>query len=833
LAANLAMMGTVSAQENLVHFDIPAENAAKALIDFSKQANVQILYPYDMAAKHDTAALRGDFTRENALRQILDGTGLEVANETATTISLRAVPASGKSATANGEPSTQVIVTGSRIRNAQPTSPLHVITHADIEQSGYSQVGDLVRSLPEDFGGGQNPGVMGASGSSIGNQNLTNASSVNLRGLGTDATLVLLDNHRLSADSFFQGSDISAIPLSAVQRVEVVPDGASAIYGSDAVAGVVNFVMRKDYNGTEVSARAGGASQSGSGEETMSVLSGRAGVGGHILGDVEYSRMSAVSAEERRFAEGAPPDEYLLRPQTRKSLYLDAGKNLSDTVRLSFDGLVSDRQSATLTHRTVASRVTVGNVYTPSYSGATTLDIGSPGNWMFHATAGASGSRNLTWSGASKAKGSFTFRKNGTDYVELTADGILARLPSGDVKVALGAGYRGELYRNNHPGSTSYISASRHVSYAYGEAYVPLVAPSAARAGLHALDLNLSARTEHYSDFGGTTNPKIGLRYVPFSDVTLRASWGTSFKAPSFTQMYQGSVVELWTASDLGYSGPGTAFLVSGGNSGLKPEKSRSWTFGGDFNPMAMRSLTLSATYFNIDYRERVVDPVSNYIVGLSSPIYASFVKAATPARQAALLSGASLYYNFSGTAYDPNTVVAILDDSYQNATSQAVHGIDLSYRQTFLTSIGRLDTFANATWLRLEQQTIPTASVEVLTGTLFNAPDFKARGGLSWQGSRWSLTGTVNFIDAETDTGTTPPGRIASWTTVDGTAIYRFGGQGFGRGLKVVGAASNLFDKTPPHAISPATTFPGLGFDSTNTSILGRFCSLTLVKAW
>lgn len=833
---SLCSGGAALAGERTVTFNIPAETTAQALMDFSHQAGVQILYPYDVAANHQTGGLHGEFTVDAALTRLLAGSGLEVAARSDGSISLRAAgdKSSPQTAAASGDPSTEVIVTGTRIRNSQPTSPSHVITRTDIEQSGYSQVGDLIRSLPENFSGGQNPGVIGASAANIGNQNLTNSSTINLRGLGTDATLVLLNNHRLSADSFFQGADISAIPLSAVQRIEIVPDGASAIYGSDAVAGVANFIMRKDYNGTELRARFGGASQGGAGEQTYSVLSGRAEADGYFLGDLEYSRQGAVRAGERDFAAGAPADEWLLRPQQRKSFFFSSGHEFSDNVNLSFDGLISDRQAQTLSHRTASAAVNIGNVYTPSYSAASTLDVGLGGGWNLHVTGAASGSRNSTWTGKTKAAASFTYRQNAVQYGEVTADGVLLHLPSGDVKTAVGGGYRTELYHNNHPGSSSYVSGSRHVAYAYAEAFVPLVEPSLTRTGLHSLDVSLSARTEHYSDFGSTTNPKIGIRYVPVSGLSLRASWGTSFKAPSFTQMYQASVLDIWQASTLGYKGAGTAFELEGGNPDLKPEKSRSWTFGGDFTPARWRTMKISATYFDIDYTDRVVQPVPNLAVGLSDPTYAAFVEAPTAARLAQISSTADTTQNFSGAAYDPSTVVAILHDNYQNATAQTVKGVDVSYRQTFLIPAGRLDAFAGATWLRLKQQTVPAAPVSTLSGTLFNAPDFKARGGMTWEDGNWSATGIVNFIDGETDTGLTPVGHIASWTTVDATLIYQFGGDGaVSKGLKLIASASNLFDRNPPKAISPATTYPGLAYDSTNASILGRFASLTVVKAW
>src|SRR3546814_7754995 len=103
--------------------------------------------------------------------------------------------------------------------------------------SGQTSLGEVVRSIPQSFGGGQQPGigfnVPGANGVNVGG-----GSSINLRGLGSDATLTLLNGHRLSYSSSRQSVDVSAITLSAVDRLEIVPDGASAIYGSDAVAGI-------------------------------------------------------------------------------------------------------------------------------------------------------------------------------------------------------------------------------------------------------------------------------------------------------------------------------------------------------------------------------------------------------------------------------------------------------------------------------------------------------------------------------------------------------------------------------------------------------------------
>jgi hypothetical protein len=189
---------------------------------------------------------------------------------------------------------------------------------------------------------------------------------------------------------------------------------------------------------------------------------------------------------------------------------------------------------------------------------------------------------------------------------------------------------------------------------------------------------------------------------------------------------------------------------------------------------------------------------------------------------------------NYSGLPYASNNVSAIAYNNYQNATAQTAHGVDLGYRQSFTVKDGTLSTFANATWLRLEQQTIETRPSARLSGTVFNAPDFKARGGVTWQTGGFSASGIVNYLGDETDNGITPNEQIGSWTTVDATLSYNFDDSDAAlRGVKVALSASNLFDRDPPRAASPAIAYGGLAYDSTNTSLVGRFVSLTVTKGW
>src|SRR5690606_30755313 len=114
-------------------------------------------------------------------------------------------------------------------------------------------------SIPQNFNGGQNPGVAGGGNQGVGNENASSSSALNLRGLGPAATLTLLNGHRLAYDTVGQGVDISQIPLNAIDRIEIVPDGSSALYGSDAVGGVANVILRRDYDDLYASARLGGS----------------------------------------------------------------------------------------------------------------------------------------------------------------------------------------------------------------------------------------------------------------------------------------------------------------------------------------------------------------------------------------------------------------------------------------------------------------------------------------------------------------------------------------------------------------------------------------------
>ncbi|MBK8324939.1 MAG: TonB-dependent receptor [Betaproteobacteria bacterium] len=149
----------------------------------------------------------------------------------------------------------KIEVTGSNIKrvDTETVAPVEVITREQIERSGQPTIADALRNLPANSG---------SFGESFTNSFAPGASGISLRGLGQKSTLVLINGRRVAGYGFAQNLqdtfvDLNSIPSSAVERVEILKDGASAVYGSDAIAGVVNVIMRKDYKGIELGARYG------------------------------------------------------------------------------------------------------------------------------------------------------------------------------------------------------------------------------------------------------------------------------------------------------------------------------------------------------------------------------------------------------------------------------------------------------------------------------------------------------------------------------------------------------------------------------------------------
>jgi len=201
-----------------------------------------------------------------------------------------------------------VVVTGSHIRGAAPIGhAVTVISSEMIERSGKLTAADLLRELPSNFAGGVGlrDNVQGGQDASVAGSNMTGGQGVNLRGLGALSTLVLVNGRRVAAaGQYGDFVDISSIPANAIAQMEVLLDGASAIYGSDAVGGVVNFILKRSDEGAHTTAQIGTTTQGGGSQAQLGQTWGtRWDSGGMIVG-YEFNRQNRVLATDRAIYNG-------------------------------------------------------------------------------------------------------------------------------------------------------------------------------------------------------------------------------------------------------------------------------------------------------------------------------------------------------------------------------------------------------------------------------------------------------------------------------------------------------------------------------------------------
>ena len=322
--------------------NIAAGSLEQALGQLSLQTGDQLLFPPELVRGRTAPALAGRYTTEQALRRLLAAAPIDARRTAPRVIVLKprrptaaapqaaAVPPGGTRPFAEGdagaahdaEPASgaaapasapvlldEVRVTGTHIRGGSPAAPVVTLDRAALERSGHATLAGALQALPQNFGGESTEGTAGVIGADRLSSNAGYATGVNLRGLGSDSTLVLVNGRRLAgAGNRGDFSDLASIPAIAVERVEVLLDGASALYGSDAVGGVVNVILRQDVAGGEARLRAGTA-DGGAEEGLAAVALGHRWTTGGLVVAYEAYRRKPLLADARRFT--ASPD---LRP---------------------------------------------------------------------------------------------------------------------------------------------------------------------------------------------------------------------------------------------------------------------------------------------------------------------------------------------------------------------------------------------------------------------------------------------------------------------------------------------------------------------------------------
>mgnify|MGYP001760679947 FL=1 len=294
--------------------DIPAGSLDGALQALSRQTGAQLLYRPEQLAGLQTRGVRGELSPAQAAERLLEGSGLVARRDASGALLIArqdATPRPAPGARPKPAPAPQadndaptdlerLQVTGSRIPRAQVEgpAPITTITAEDIKAKGFTTVPDVLRAITQN--GGETQSQQSANGADFS----PGAQQVDLRGLGPNHTLVLVNGRRIADFPLpFKGrsnfTDISNIPLGMIERIEILSGSASAVYGSDAISGVVNFILKKHADGTTVDYRFGTTSRGDADSFDLSISSGfERGAFSAVYG-LEYTGQNPLWAYQR------------------------------------------------------------------------------------------------------------------------------------------------------------------------------------------------------------------------------------------------------------------------------------------------------------------------------------------------------------------------------------------------------------------------------------------------------------------------------------------------------------------------------------------------------
>jgi Outer membrane cobalamin receptor protein len=861
----------------------------------------------------------------------------------------------GASAADNVE---SIVVTGSRVRGQAPIgSTVIALGREQIESSGAVTVDRMIKEIPQVFDLGVSENSRAQSG---GSGNIVYGNTINLRGIGPYATLILVDGHRVVNNG--RSTDPSVLPTLGVERVEVIADGASAIYGSDAVAGVVNLIPRRTLDGAEVYARGGIAGEGDFHEYSAGVALGKVWDGGQIMVAYEHTKRSNLNGDDRDFfrsdqrssggrdyrvtqcAPGtitaggvtyAMPAQLtqanaaalvpgtsnlcdsvigqdLFPEQTYNSVNATATLNLTDWVEFFADGFYSKREfqrnPAYATSNLTVPQTNAffvrpagfaGTSYTLGYNFRNDLprDVSNgsaeswqitpglrfklPYDWQFEALtsfgetkdaqATVGGLNNAALNAALASSDPATafdpYGLGRTSQTVLDAisnqvfitptngklrgyearlNGPLFDMGGGMIKLALGF-ERQEFdvaLGSQRGGPTTPLTFryfDRNVDSLYAELSVPVFGASNAIPGFRTLELNAAVRHDKYSDVGNTTNPKFGINWSPVEGIRLRGSYGTSFRAPTIPEIY-GNSNALYGQNYQNPAGgaPVLGFALSGQNLDLKPETATTWSVGADLD--LLDRLSLSVTYFNVDYENQVTAYLSNLAILRQASEFAGTGiilqgQAARDRVAEVLASGVGVV----GTPIpggDVNNVNLFVDGRSNNLGVSITRGIDfvLNYWMDIGAS-DRLSFNASGTYVTEYKVAItPAAPLLDQLNFIFQPLKFKARASVTWDHGPVSARVLATHIGGYTNNAITPFEKVSSYTPIDLSITWRIGDSSdtaIARGLSITGEIRNLFDTDPPYVnIAPSGNGSG-GYDATATNPIGRLFALSVRKTF
>ena len=554
---------------------------------------------------------------------------------------------------------------------------------------------------------------------------------------------------------------------------------------------------------------------------------------------VVSSALSAASILTASASASADVPRTLLPEQTRHSVYANVHHDVSERWSLFGDALYAKRE--TENHLSYFSLIndeaSESEQLFASFGGRVRLG----GNWSAQFTSSYSNYQfdaSYLRTPVGEAEGELTLSSVANDVWSFDAltDGSVLLLPGGDIRLALGGAYRRENVRPTTGGDIP----KREVIAAFGELFIPLIGKSNAITGAQALELSVAARYEDYSDFGDDVTPKFGVRWQPVTGVSVRATYGESFKAPALTDLAQGTESLLaFIASDFGLEVPGDPLILlrtQAQRPELHEERSTSWTAGVDIAP-PRGAFSLNVTYFEIEFEGRIASPVSGGLQEFfTQPAFSRYLLDSPGAAFVnARLGEATDFNDLTGGLFSPDGVALWGDATVTNIAEEMQRGLDVTVRYPFEAGADRFEVLLNSTYLiEFEKRVAAGAPIREALNILNEPIDFRARAGFLWDHSNLGASLYLNYADSYRNTDVLRT-QIDSWVTLDAQIHYQIERNAGGpfAATRLVLSIQNLFDEDPPFVLSQGSPIAHPGYDSVNASPLGRFVALELKKSW
>ena len=598
-----------------------------------------------------------------------------------------------------------VVVTGTRRSNrtvADSESPIDVLSASDLRASGATDLGTVLSKLLPSFNAPR-PSVTDTSDA---------VRAAQLRGLAPDETLVLVDGKRRHTTSIVnvngsqgRGSapvDLNSIPVAAIDHIEVLRDGAAAQYGSDAIAGVINVILKKGAKGGFAELDAGETSR-----HDGKQLAGSASAG-YAFDPTGWVRLSVEERKQDRTNRAGPDtrdpteprygqvNQRYGDPESRQQAFVvNAAQGLSQATEAYAFATFAKRDSlAAATWRTAQTATGSGVLRSPLYpqgflpiENSSNLDLGlvagvrgdvADWHWDVSVNHGSNtftldvdNTANLSLAAASSTSFHVGRLQNSQTLFNVDAVHDIDVGLASPLTLAIGAEARQERYGIGAGEPDSYSgsgtqgfsgfraadagSSSRHSA----SAYIDL------EAGFtRGLSGSLALRQEHYSDFGDATSVKASGRWEVDRAVAFRATASTGFRAPSLAQEHYNITTTNFvvvngvnTPLETGTFAVGSAAAQALGAQPLRAEKSRNYSFGALFKPTRDWQTTVDLYQIDIDHR-----------VLFSANLVLPASLQATLASQGVLASAARYFTNGANTRTRGIDVVSTLHEDWQSA---------------------------------------------------------------------------------------------------------------------------------------------------------------------